>query len=127
MNGPLIVISFAMSLVVIGSFYAIKSIILWKKINIAGIGVEVTKSRSFLHTNFMLSSIIGAFVAIHVFLEFIQHTVSIESPSLNGLSFALYYFTILAIVISLFLLAFKWYKLLSKVNRWDKRWISGKE
>lgn len=127
MNSPLIVISFAMAIVVIGSFYAIRSIILWEKTNIAGIGVEVTKSRSFLHTNFMLSSLVGAFVAVHVFLEFIQHTVPIESTSINRLSLAIYYFTVLAIVSFLFLLAFKWYKLLSKVNKWDKRWIKGKE
>lgn len=127
MNAPLIVINLAMIFVIIGSFFAAKSILLWRKTNLAGIGVEVTKSRSFLHNNFLLSSLIGAFTAIHVILEFVQFTITIESPYINEFFYVLYYITLLVIVIVLSVLSFKWYNLLSKVNKWDKRWISGKK
>ena len=127
MNAPLIVINLAMIFVIIGSFFAAKSILLWRKTNLAGIGVEVTKSRSFLHNNFLLVLLVGAFTGIHVFLEFLQFTITIESPYFNVLFYVLYYSTLLAIVFVLSLLSFKWYKLLSKVNQWDKRWIGGKK
>ena len=123
----LIIISIALIFVAIGSIYALLSLMLWKDTNTSGIGVEVTKSRSFLHNNFLLSSIVGAFAGLHVLLEFLQFTVTIESTYLNRVFYVLYYITLLVIVIVLSILSFKWYTLLSKVNKWDKRWISGKK
>ena len=127
MNAPLIIINLAMIFVIIGSYFAIKSILLWRKTNLTGIGVEVTKSRSFLQNNFLLVLLVGAFASIHVFLEFFQHNSSIESPYINVLFYVLYYSTLLAIVFVLSILSFKWYKLLSRINKWDKRWIKGKK
>ena len=116
-----------MIFVIIGSFFAIKSIMLWRKTNLAGIVIEVTKSRSFLQNNFLMVLLVGAFASIHVFLEFLQFTITIESTYINGLFYVLYYLTLLAIVFVLSILSFKWYNLLSKVNQWDKRWIGGKK
>ena len=127
MNTSSIIINLAMIFVVMGLYFAIKSILLWRKTNIAGIGVEVTKNRSFLQINFLLILLVGAFAGIHVFLEFLQFTITIESPYINVLFYVLYYSTLLAIVFVLLILSFKWYKLLSKINQWDTRWVSGKK
>lgn len=127
MNSILIVLILAIMFVIIGSFYATRSMILWRRTSIAGVGVEVTKSRSFLHNNFILVLLVGAFAGLHVLIELIQNTISIESPYINGLFDVLYYITLLAIVMILSVLSFMWYKLLLKINKWDKRLISGKK
>ncbi|MCX9014257.1 MAG: hypothetical protein OIN89_05620 [Candidatus Methanoperedens sp.] len=127
MNSILIVLILAIVFVIIGSFYATRSMILWRRTSISGVGAAVTKSRSFLHNNFVLVILVGAFAGLHVLLELIQDTVSIESPYINGLFYVLYYITLLAIVAILSVLSFMWYKLLLKINEWDKRLISGKK
>lgn len=127
MNAPLIILGLAIVFVVTGAFYATRSMILWRRTNIAGVGVEVTKSRSFLHNNFVLVILVGAFAGVHVLLELTQDTITVESPVIKELFPLIYYITLLAIVVILSVLSFMWYKLLLKINKWDKRLVSGKK
>lgn len=126
MDTSSIIINLAMILVGIGLYFAIKSTLLWRKTNIAGIGIEVTKNKSFLQNNFLLVLLIGAFTGTHVFIDFLKLTVVVDAPYIEILHF-MQALSLLAIMLVLSMLSFKWYKLLSKINQWDKRWISGKK
>ena len=126
MDASSIIINLTMILVGIGLYFTVKSTLLWRKTNIAGIGIEVTKNKSFLQDNFLLVLFIGAFTGTHVFIDFLKLTIVMEAPYIETLHF-MQILTLLAIMFVLSILSFKWYKLLSKINQWDKRWISGKK
>lgn len=126
MNASSIIISLAMILVGVGLYFATISTLLWRKTNIAGVGIEVTKNRSFLQNNFLLVILVGAFAGTHVFIDFLKLTVVPETSYIEILHFT-QALSLLAIMSVLSILSFKWYKLLSKINQWDKRWISGKK
>lgn len=110
-----------------GAFFAYKCWRLWRHANITGLGLWVTKDRSFLSNNFKLVIIIGGLASLHVFFELVEQ-FDIQMPqSFWGVFHILYFFDLIASMAVFLMLAIIWYRLLSKVSTWDKRWITTKK
>jgi hypothetical protein len=119
----LIGIGIGLILAGIGAVYAYSCVMLWRHTNITGVGVEVTKDRSFLSNNFKLVIIIGALSSLHILFELVQNLNLIWTSLTLSIFNVLYYLDLSGVMLALLLLAIAWYKLLSKVNAWDTRWI----
>lgn len=104
-------------------FYAYKCWRLWKHVNIGGIGAMVTKDRAFLSHNFKLILAVGALNGMHVVFEAVEGLGVLSPAWLRSIFDLLYYVIIIAIMSLLLVLAISWYRLLLKVDRWDRRWI----
>ncbi len=110
-----------------GAFFAYKCWRLWRHANITGLGLWVTKDRSFLSNNFKLVIIIGGLASLHVFFELVEQ-FDIQMPqSFWKVFHILYFFDLIASMAVFLMLAIIWYRLLSKVSTWDKRWITPKK
>lgn len=114
-------ISVSLVLTGAGPFYAYRCWRLWRHTNTASIGVEVTKDRSFLSNNFKLVLIVGALSGMNVLFEVAQ-SLDLLSPLLIPNVFS--YLNLAAIMTVILILAVSWYNLLSRVRRWDSRWIT---
>lgn len=108
-----------------GAIYAYRCWMLWRHTSLSGVGVEVTK-RSFLSSNFKLTLIVGGLNGIHVIFETAEALDLVSPPWLKDIFGLLYYLNIVAIMSVLLILSIMWYRLLLRVNRWDKRWIKPK-
>lgn len=122
----LIGISFSLIVACIGAFVAYKCWRLWRHANIAGIGVEVTKDRTFLSNNFKLVIVIGGLAGLHVVFELIEFYFSSSTPLIYNLFHFVYFLNLASIMTAFLMLAIAWYRLLSRVSKWDRRWIKGK-
>jgi hypothetical protein len=108
----------------IGAFFAYKCLIYWEHTNISSICAEMSKNRSFLSNNFKLVILAGAFSGLRVLLELIEKFNLIPTITvIQDIFHALYYLDISATMLILSILAIIWYRLLSKINAWDKRVI----
>lgn len=121
-------IGIGVSLVItfIGMVYAYNCWRLWRHTKINGIGVEVTKSRTFLSHNFKLVLVVGALSGLHVVFVTMEELHLLSPPWLRNTFDFLYYLNTITIMSALLVLAISWHKVLTKVNRWDKRWIKAK-
>jgi len=107
-----------------GAFFAYRCWRLWRRTNITSLGLWVTKDKSFLSNNFKLVIIIGGLASLHVFFELVEQ-VDIDASQFFWKIFHIAYFLDLVLLMVVFLmLAVTWYRLLAKVNAWDKRWIT---
>lgn len=122
----LIGISFSLIFACIGAFFAYRCWRLWRHANIAGIGVEVTKDRTFLSNNFKLVIVIGGLAGLHVVFELVQFYLSPSTPLIYNLFHFVYFLNLASIMTAFLMLAIAWYRLLLRVNKWDRRWIKGK-
>lgn len=120
---PLIGAVIALILAAIGAFFAYKCLVLWKRVDITGVGIEVTKDRAFLSNNFKLVLIIGGLSALHIFLELIERFYSPPTPFFWEVFYFVYYLDQVLLMLVLLVLAIVWYRLLSRVSRWDRRWV----
>ncbi len=110
-----------------GAFFAYRCWKLWRHTNITGLGLWVTRDKSFLSNNFKLVIIIGGLSSLHVLFELVEQ-LDILMPQTFWKVFHIAYFSDLVALMFVFLmLAITWYRLLSKVNTWDKRWITQKK
>lgn len=111
----------------IGAFFAYRCWRMWRHANITGLGLWVTKDRSFLSNNFKLVIIIGGLASLHVFFELVEQ-LDIQMPqSFWKIFHIMYFFDLIASMAIFLMLAIIWYRLLSKVNTWDKRWVTPKK
>jgi len=104
-----------------GPFYAYRCWKLWRHINTASIGVEVTKDRSFLSNNFKLVLVVGALSGMNVLFEVARY---FDLLSQRFVPNVFSHLVLAAIMIVILILAVSWYNLLSRVRRWDSRWIT---
>lgn len=116
-------ISVSLVLTCIGPFYAYRCWKLWRHTSITGIGVVVTKDKSFLSNNFKLVLAVGALSSLNVLFNVAEHFDLLSAPFIVNIFYSVYYLNLAAIMSAILILALSWYKLLSKVNHWDKRWI----
>jgi hypothetical protein len=116
-------ISVLLVLTGIGPFYAYRCWKLWRHTNITGISVEVTKDKSFLSNNFKLVLVVGALSSMNVLFNVVEHFDLPSAPFIVNMFYSFYYLNLAAIMSAILILAIAWHKLLSRVNRWDKRWI----
>lgn len=124
MNYPgTIGIILAVILAAVGAFFAYKCFMLWRQVSTSGIAVEVTKNRSFLSINFKLTLVIGALAGLHLFFEIWEMYGLPTAPFIWAFYNFFYYLNLTAIMLVLLIMAITWYKLLSKVDRWDRRLI----
>lgn len=121
----LIGIGISLLLTLIGAIYAYRCWMLWRHTSLSGVGVEVTK-RSFLSSNFKLILIVGGLNGLHVIFETAEALDLLSPPWLKDIFELIYYLNIVAIMSVLLILSILWYRLLFRVNRWDKRWIKPK-
>jgi hypothetical protein len=120
----LIGISIALLFAGIGAFFAYKCMIRWEHTNINSISAEISKNRSFLSNNFKLVLLTGALSSLHILFELIEEFNLIPTVAIvQDIFHVLYYLDISATMLILLILAIIWYRLLSKVNAWDKRVI----
>lgn len=119
---PLIAISIGFILAGIGAFFAFRCLILWRRISITGVSVEVSKDRSFLSNNLRLVLTIGGLAGLHIFFEMIEQFLTLPA-SIWKIFYFVYYLDLVLMMFVLLILAIVWYRLLSKVSRWDKHWI----
>lgn len=120
----LVGISSALLFTCIGAFFAYKCLIYWEHTNISSISAEISKNRSFLSNNFKLVMFTGAFSGLHVLLELIEKFNLIPTIAIvQDIFHVLYYLDISATMLVISILAIIWYRLLSKINAWDKRVI----
>lgn len=120
---PLIGTGIALILAVIGAFFAYRCVVLWKRVDITGVGIEVTKDRAFLSSNFKLVLVIGGLAGMHIFLEMVERFYSPPAPFFWKVFYFVYYTDLVLLMLVLLVLAVVWYRLLSRVNRWDRRWV----
>ena len=120
---PLTGTGIALILAAIGAFFAYRCVVLWKRLDITGVGIEVTKDRAFLSNNFKLVLIIGGLASLHIFLEMVERFYSPPAPFFWKVFYFVYYTDLVLLMLVLLVLAVVWYRLLSRVNRWDRRWV----
>ena len=106
-----------------GAFFTYRCWKLWKHTNITSLGLWVTKDRSFLTNNFKLIIVIGALSGLHVLFELWERFVILSTPFIRNIFYLFYFLNLVSIMIVFLMLAVAWYKMLSKVNIWDKRWL----
>ncbi len=114
-------ISVSLILTVIGPFYAYRCWRLWRHTNTTSIGAVVTQDRVFLSNNFKLVLIVGALSGLNVLFEVAQYFDPLAKPFIPNV---FYYLNLAAIMTVILILAVSWYNLLSRVKRWDSRWIT---
>ncbi len=106
-----------------GMFYAHRCWILWNSTTISGIGIVLTKDKSFLKINFILVMVIGALTGLHIlYVELAEHFGLLSAPFWS-VFYMVYYLKIIGIMSAFLILANSWHKLLLKVNHWDRHWI----
>lgn len=120
---PLIGISIALILAVVGAVFAYKCLTLWRRMNITGVCIEVTKDKAFLFNNFKYLLMIGGLAGFHTFLEMVEQLYSPPASFFWEIFYFVYYLGLVLLMLFLLVLAVVWYRVLSRVNRWDKRWI----
>lgn len=81
----------------------------------------VTQDRVFLSNNFKLVLIVGALSGLNVLFEVAQYFDPLAKPFIPNV---FYYLNLAAIMTVILILAVSWYNLLSRVKRWDSRWIT---
>lgn len=113
----------ALILAAIGAVFAYKCLVLWKRADITGVGIEVTKDKAFLSNNFKLVLIIGGLAGLHIFLELVERFYSSQALFFWEIFYFVYYLGLVLLMLVLLVLAVVWYRLLSRVSRWDKRWV----
>ncbi len=123
MDITIIGIGISLLLACAGAFFTYRCWKLWKHTNITTLGLWVTRDRSFLTSNFNLVIVIGALSGLHVLLELGERFVDPSIPFIWNLFYLLYYLNLVSIMVVFLMLAVAWYRLLSKVNAWDKRWL----
>lgn len=120
---PLIGISIALILAVVGAVFAYKCLALWRHMNITGVCIEVTKDKAFLSNNFKHVLIIGGLAGLHIFMEMVEQLYSPPASFFWEIFYFVYYLGLVLLMLVIVVLAIMWYRLLSKVSRWDKRWV----
>lgn len=110
-----------------GAFFAYRCWRLWRHTNITGLGLWVTKDKSFLSNNFKLIIIIGGMSSLHVLFELVELFDIQMSRSFWKVFHIVYFSNLVALMVVFLMLAITWYRLLSKVNTWDKRWLTPKK
>lgn len=120
---PFIGAVIALILAAIGAFFAYRCLVLWKRLDITGVGIEVTKDKAFLSSNFKLVLILGGLSGVHIFLEMVERFYSPPAPFFWEIFYFVYYSDQVLLMLILLVLAVVWYRLLSRVSRWDKRWV----
>ncbi len=123
MDITIIGIGISLLLACAGAFFTYRCWKLWKHTNITSLELWVTKDRSFLTNNFKLFIVIGALSGLHVLFELIERFVTPSIPFIWDLFYLFYYLNLVSIMVVFLMLAVAWYRLLSKVNAWDKRWL----
>lgn len=124
---PLIGTAIALILAAIGAFFAYKCLVLWRRIDIKGVGIEVTKDRTFLSNNYKLVLILGGLASLHIFLEIVERFYSPPAPFFWEIFYFVYYIDQVMLMLVLVILAVVWYRLLSRINRWNRRWIKAEK
>ncbi len=105
------------------AFYAYRCIMLLRETNITGVGIELTKNRSFLSTNFMFIMLIGSLSSLHVLLGAVEQQNFISNSLTHDVINVIYCLDVSGSMLALLSLTVAWYKLLQKVHTWDTRWI----
>ena len=113
----------SMILIAAGMVFVIKNWVLWRNINLTGIGIEVAKDKSFLSDNFKLFMALSVLSGFNLVFELENNLAWFSPPPLKDLFEVLYYLNIITISSIFLILTIMWYKLLSRVVKWDRRWI----
>jgi hypothetical protein len=121
----LIGIDISLILAGICAFFGYRCVMLLKDTNITGMGIELTKNRSFLSMNFMFIMVIAGLSGLHIMLGHAERNI-ISTSYIHEVINVIYYLDLSGAMLALLLLTIAWYKLLLKVNTWDTYWIKPK-
>lgn len=106
----LISVTLLLILAVFATYLSIKTLFRWKKIEMDTVRARVFLDKSFLKTNFKLTFAVVGLTFIHfILMEYVQLT----GFPIHGLFSVVYFSSFFGSMLTLVLLVYKWYKLLS--------------